>query len=105
MVSDALFRTGHLMTGNAADAEDLIQETLLRVARRWNRVRAMDHPAGYARRIMVNLALRGAGRRSRPPHPFSRQPALPAMASRAATSGRSLNMPGNESSAAGALTR
>ena len=46
MVSDALFRTGHLMTGNAADAEDLIQETLLRVARRWNRVRAMDHPAG-----------------------------------------------------------
>ena len=37
------------MTGNDKDAEDLAQETLLRVARRWNRVRSMDHPAAYAR--------------------------------------------------------
>jgi RNA polymerase sigma-70 factor (sigma-E family) len=63
--SDALFRTGHLMTGNAADAEDLVQETFLRVARRWNQVRSMDHPAAYARRILINLAINGAGRRSR----------------------------------------
>lgn len=42
--SDPLLRTGFLMTGNAKDAEDLVQETLLRVARRWNRVRSMDHP-------------------------------------------------------------
>jgi hypothetical protein len=45
-----LLRTGFLMTGNAKDAEDLVQETLLKVARRWNRVRSMDHPAAYARR-------------------------------------------------------
>jgi RNA polymerase sigma factor (sigma-70 family) len=59
---DALFRTGHLMTGNA---EDLVQETFLRVARQWNQVRVMDHPAAYARRILITLVLHGAGRRSR----------------------------------------
>jgi RNA polymerase sigma factor (sigma-70 family) len=53
------------MTGDTSDAEDLVQETLLRVARRWKRVRFMDHPAAYARRILVNLVLHDAGRRSR----------------------------------------
>jgi DNA-directed RNA polymerase specialized sigma24 family protein len=32
--SDTLFRTGYLMTGDVRDAEDLVQETFLRVARR-----------------------------------------------------------------------
>ena len=32
--SDPLLRTGFLMTGNAKDAEDLVQETLLRVGAR-----------------------------------------------------------------------
>jgi RNA polymerase sigma-70 factor (sigma-E family) len=64
-VSDPLLRTGHLMTGDAAEAEDLVQETLLRVARRWKRVRSMDHPAAYARRVLVNLVLHDADRHSR----------------------------------------
>jgi RNA polymerase sigma-70 factor (sigma-E family) len=64
-VSDPLLRTGQLMTGDARDAEDLVQETLLRVARRWERVRFMDHPAGYARRVLVNLVLHDADRRAR----------------------------------------
>ena len=63
--SDALFRTGYLMTGDIRDAEDLVQETFLRVARRWDQVRSMDYPAAYARRILINLVLRGTGRRSR----------------------------------------
>jgi RNA polymerase sigma-70 factor (sigma-E family) len=63
--SDPLLRTGFLMTGNAKDAEDLVQETLLRVARRWNRVRSLDHPAAYARRVLINLVLRDAARRAR----------------------------------------
>jgi RNA polymerase sigma-70 factor (sigma-E family) len=66
--SDSLLRTGYLMTGDVRDvrdAEDLVQETFLRVARRWNRVRSMDHPAAYARRILINLVLDGAGRRAR----------------------------------------
>jgi RNA polymerase sigma-70 factor (sigma-E family) len=64
-VWDPLLRTGYLMTGDAGDAEDLVQETLLRVAQRWNRVRSMDHPAAYARRVLINLVLHGADRRSR----------------------------------------
>ena len=63
--SEPLLRTGYLMTGDGKDAEDLTQETLLRVARRWNRVRSMDHPVAYARRILINLLLRDAGRRTR----------------------------------------
>jgi RNA polymerase sigma-70 factor (sigma-E family) len=62
---DPLLRAGYLMTGDAGDAEDLVQETLLRVARRWRRVRSMDHPAAYARRVLINLVLHDAGRRSR----------------------------------------
>jgi RNA polymerase sigma-70 factor (sigma-E family) len=62
--SDALFRTGYLMTGDVRDTEDLVQETFLRVAQRWGRVRSMDYPAAYARRILINLVLRGARRRS-----------------------------------------
>src|ERR1700685_3150822 len=63
--SDALLHTGFLMTGNAKDAEDLAQETLLRVARRWSRVRSMDHPAAYARRILIHLVRHDAARRVR----------------------------------------
>lgn len=60
-----LFRTAELMTGDAGGAEDLVQETFLRVARHWHRVQSMDHPLAYARRVLTNLALDGARRRSR----------------------------------------
>jgi RNA polymerase sigma-70 factor (sigma-E family) len=61
-VTDSLLYTGFQMTDNAKDAEDLVQETLLRVARRWHRV---DHPAAYARRVLINLVLDDADRRTR----------------------------------------
>lgn len=62
-VADAaapLFRSGYLMTADATETEDLLQETFLRVARRWTRVRTMEHPLAYTRRILVNLVLDGA---------------------------------------------
>jgi RNA polymerase sigma-70 factor (sigma-E family) len=62
--ADTLFRTGCLMTGDTSEAEDLVQETFIQVARRWHRVAAMDHPVAYARRVLINLALDGAKRRS-----------------------------------------
>jgi RNA polymerase sigma-70 factor (sigma-E family) len=63
--ADELLRAAYLIAWDLAEAEDLVQETLLRVARRWPRVRRMDTPRAYARRILVNLAIDGAGRRSR----------------------------------------
>ncbi len=60
-----LLRTAYLMVGDLHEAEDLVQETLLKVARRWPRVRRMDHAVPYARRILINLALRDRSKRSR----------------------------------------
>jgi RNA polymerase sigma-70 factor (sigma-E family) len=60
-----LLRTACLITGNLTEAEDLVQETLLRVARHWPKVRGMEHPAAYARKILVNVALDGAVQRGR----------------------------------------
>jgi RNA polymerase sigma-70 factor (sigma-E family) len=63
--SDALLRTAYLVAWDPVEAEDLVQECLLAVARRWPRVRRMDHPHAYARQVLVNLALDGAQRRTR----------------------------------------
>ena len=62
---DDLVRTAYLIVWDEAEAEDLVQECLLKVARRWPRVRRMEQPRAYARRILVNLALDGARRRAR----------------------------------------
>jgi len=62
--ADSLLRTAYLVTGDASHAEDLVQESFLKVARRWARVSSMDSPRAYARKILVNLALDGTKRRS-----------------------------------------
>ena len=60
-----LLRTACLITWDDAEAEDLVQECLLRVCKRWRRVEGMDMPVAYARRILINLALAGRDRRAR----------------------------------------
>ena len=62
--ADDLLRTAYLIVWDEGEAEDLVQECLLKVARRWPRVRRMEQPKAYARRILVNLALDGARRRA-----------------------------------------
>ena len=57
---DDLVRTAYLIVWDEAEAEDLVQECLLKVARRWPRIRRMEQPRAYARRVLVNLALDGA---------------------------------------------
>lgn len=60
-----LLRTACLITWDDAEAEDLVQECLLRVSRHWRRVRDMKLPLAYSRRVLINLALAGRDRRSR----------------------------------------
>jgi RNA polymerase sigma-70 factor (sigma-E family) len=55
----------YLLTWDLPETEDLVQEALLQVARRWRRVRSMQHPRAYARRVLINLAIDGHGRRTR----------------------------------------
>jgi len=55
--ADGLLRAAYLIAWDLADAEDLVQECLFKVARRWPRVRKMDHPTAYARTVLVHLAL------------------------------------------------
>jgi RNA polymerase sigma-70 factor (sigma-E family) len=59
-----LLRSAYLLSGDHAQAEDLLQLTLLRVARRWHAARRS--PDAYARRVLINAsrdAWRRAGRR------------------------------------------
>ena len=53
----SLFRTAYLLTGDYQRAEDVLQAALVRVYQHWPRVDAMDQPAGYARKVVVNQSL------------------------------------------------
>ena len=63
--TEGLLRTAYLIVGDLHEAEDLVQETLFKVAKRWPKVSRMDYPVAYARRIVVNLALCGSPKRLR----------------------------------------
>jgi RNA polymerase sigma-70 factor (sigma-E family) len=73
--AESLLRTAHLMTLDDGDAEDLVQDCLLKLAQSWNRVGAMDKPVAYARRVLVNLAIRGSKKRARRRAELGRQAA------------------------------
>lgn len=45
-----------LHVGDPGVAEELAQETLVRVWSRWSRVRGLDAPEGWAHRVAANLA-------------------------------------------------
>jgi RNA polymerase sigma-70 factor (sigma-E family) len=51
----SLLRTAYLLTGEAAAAEDLVQENFARLISRWPQVQAAQAPLAYARQAMVNL--------------------------------------------------
>jgi len=52
--SAALLRTAYLLTGNRADAEDLLQTTLAKTYLAWDRIRDREAVDAYVRRTMVN---------------------------------------------------
>ncbi|NUP68309.1 MAG: SigE family RNA polymerase sigma factor [Nonomuraea sp.] len=49
----ALLRYGYVLTGNADDAADLVQEALLKLSGTWRAVRNKDNPESYVRVIMA----------------------------------------------------
>jgi RNA polymerase sigma-70 factor (sigma-E family) len=61
----SLLQTAYLIVWDEREAEDLVQECLLKVARRWPRVRRMELPLAYSRRILINLATDSSRRRMR----------------------------------------
>lgn len=50
----ALARFAYLLTGDPHSAEDLLQSSLAKVYRNWDRICAVEAPDAYVRRLMVN---------------------------------------------------
>ena len=50
----ALLRYALMLTGDPHTAQDLVQETMVRVQLNWRRVDRSDSPDGYVRRILTN---------------------------------------------------
>jgi DNA-directed RNA polymerase specialized sigma24 family protein len=70
-----LVRLAHLLTGSHEIAEELVQEAMLTVHRRWEQ---LDNPPGYARTSLVNLA-RSYQRRRAVEGRHAGSPALPGL--------------------------
>lgn len=62
--STALLRSAFLLTGDRNAAEELLQDTFVRLYPQWSRVGAADVPIAYVRRSLTNNFLNGRRRRS-----------------------------------------
>jgi RNA polymerase sigma-70 factor (sigma-E family) len=72
--SHVLLRAAMSLTGNRADAEDLLQATLVKAYQSWDRI---DDPAAldtYVRRVMVNTHISGWRRRRVDEYPTDEVP-------------------------------
>lgn len=64
---DTLYRVGLRLAGNAADAEDLVQETILRAYRSWEQYTLGTNAKGWLLTILRNLFINEYRRRTRHP--------------------------------------
>jgi RNA polymerase sigma-70 factor (sigma-E family) len=77
----ALLRLARLLTGEQQAAEDLTQEVLARAYAKWRRIRGLDAPEAYLRRMLVNASI-SRSRRWRPREvPLEESAHLPATGS------------------------
>ncbi len=74
----ALLRSAYLMTGNLADAEDLVQSALAKTYQAWARIEDRDALDGYVRRAMVNTHISWWRRRRVDEYPTDDIPDQPA---------------------------
>jgi RNA polymerase sigma-70 factor (sigma-E family) len=63
--TSALLRTAYLLTGSAAGAEELVQDTLAMLYPKWGKVVAADVPLAYVRRSLANAFVNQARRPAR----------------------------------------
>jgi len=63
--TSALLRTAYLLCGNAGAAEELVQDTLVRLYPKWDKVAAADVPLAYVRRSLANGFVNHARRAAR----------------------------------------
>jgi RNA polymerase sigma-70 factor (sigma-E family) len=67
----ALYRYGFTLAGNHHDADDLVQDALIRLRVNWHRIIRKDDPTGYVRTTMTRLYASGWQRRRREVLSFS----------------------------------
>jgi RNA polymerase sigma-70 factor (sigma-E family) len=89
--SRRLLRSAYLITGNFAEAEDLLQAALEKAYRRWPSIRRTDMPEAYVRRMLVTTAIDVGRRRRLPSSPLEAEslpgrldPAIEGVAGRSA---------------------
>jgi RNA polymerase sigma factor (sigma-70 family) len=78
--SHALLRAAQAMTGNRADAEDLLQATLVKAYQSWDRIDDQAALDTYVRRVMVNTHISGWRRRRIDEYPTDELPDSPSAA-------------------------
>jgi RNA polymerase sigma-70 factor (sigma-E family) len=74
----ALLRAAQAITGNRADAEDLVQATLVKAYQSWDRITDPAALDTYMRRVMVNTHISGWRRRRVDEYPTDQLPDSPA---------------------------
>ena len=70
----ALLRTAYLMTGSSQAAEELVQDTFVRLYPKWDKVAAADVPIAYVRRSMTNGYVNHQRRASRREYAYEEVP-------------------------------
>lgn len=61
----AALRFAAVLAGDRAEAEDVVQEVLVRAHDRWSRISRLDRPEAYVRRMIVNEFISARRRRWR----------------------------------------
>jgi RNA polymerase sigma-70 factor (sigma-E family) len=72
--SAALVRSAWLLTGDEAEAQDLVQTALFMTWSRWSRIMRQDAPEAYVRRVMLSTFLSWTRRRWRGEVPVGEVP-------------------------------
>ena len=75
--SPSLLRAAYLLTGNRADAEDLVQAALAKTYQAWDRIEDRAALDGYVRRAMINTHISWWRRRKFEEYPTDELPDQP----------------------------